>query len=430
MIEDDAPVAMMNKVCIDELSAEALSGKVVFIRVDFNVPFADDGSISNNQRITAALPTIKYALEKGAKTVVLASHLGRPKGQANPKYTLKPVATELERLLEGTSAVIFAEDCVPSVAKPLIESAPAGAVVLLENVRYHAEEEGKGVDAEGNKVTPSADAVDAFRSGLAELGEGVFVSDAFGTAHRAHSSMLGQGYATRVAGFLLKKELEYFGKALGGAGKKCAILGGAKVADKIQLIDNLLDKVDVMCIGGGMAYTFKKVNDDMSIGGSLFDEDGAKIVPDLMAKAAAKGVAIHLPTDFVTADGFKQDAEVGTATDAEGIPDGWMGLDIGPASQASFGQAIKGCDIVIWNGPMGVFEWDNFAGGTKAVMDVCVQMTAEGKTTIIGGGDTATCCKKFDTEDKVSHVSTGGGASLELLEGKVLPGVAALNDRA
>ena len=261
-----------------------------------------------------------------------------------------------------------------------------------------------------------------------QLGD-VYVNDAFGTAHRAHSSMLGEGYDQRASGFLLKKELNYFSKALDNPEHPfLAILGGAKVADKIQLIENLLDKVDEMIIGGGMAFTFRKVLDSMAIGTSLYDENGAKIVPKLMEKAAKNNVKIHLPVDFLTGDKFAPDAAVGAATVEEGIPENWMGLDAGPKSVEIFKEVIDRAKIIVWNGPAGVFEFDNFAHGTKALMDAVVAKTANGGVTIIGGGDTATCCVKWGTEDKVSHVSTGGGASLELLEGKVLPGVAALTD--
>jgi len=263
---------------------------------------------------------------------------------------------------------------------------------------------------------------------LTKLGD-VYVNDAFGTAHRAHSSMVGICHAQRAAGFLLKKELQYFAKALENPERPfLAILGGAKVADKIQLIENLLDKVDEMIIGGGMAFTFLKVLNDMEIGGSLFDEEGAQIVKKLMAKAEEKKVKIYLPVDVVTASKFGEDAEVGAATVESGIPAGWMGLDIGPKTVALITPAVSTAKVIVWNGPMGVFEFENFAQGTKSLMNSVVAATQSGTVTIIGGGDTATCCAKWGTEDKVSHVSTGGGASLELLEGKVLPGVAALSD--
>lgn len=411
-----------NKLSMDALD---ISGKRVLMRVDFNVPLKD-GVITNNQRIVAAVDSIKYALQKGAKSVVLMSHLGRPDGTPNKKYTLQPVAVELKKLL-GVE-VTFLTDCVgPEVEKTCAEPAP-GTVILLENLRYYLEEEGKGVDAAGNKVKASAENVKKFRESLRKLGD-VYVNDAFGTAHRAHSSMMGEGFDKRASGFLLKKELQYFAKALDNPERPfLAILGGAKVADKIQLIENLLDKVDEMIIGGGMAFTFLKQLNGMKIGSSLFDEEGSKIVDKLMEKAKKNGVKIHLPVDVVTASKFAEDAEVGSATIASGIPDGWLGLDVGPVTSTQFAEPIARAKVIVWNGPMGVFEFPNFAKGTISVMDGVVEATKKGTVTIIGGGDTATCCAKWNTEDKVSHVSTGGGASLELLEGKVLPGVAALSD--
>jgi phosphoglycerate kinase len=290
------------------------------------------------------------------------------------------------------------------------------------------EEEGKGVDKDGAKVKASPEAVSAFRASLAKLGD-VYVNDAFGTAHRAHSSMVGEGFSVKAAGFLVDKELRAFAKVLDSPAKPVlAILGGAKVSDKIQLIKNMLSKVDKMIIGGGMAYTFLKVIDNMPIGSSLYDEEGAKIVGEIMAEAKQKGVEITLPVDFVASSKFGDDGEIKPADKAGGIPDGFMGLDCGPKSVALNAEVIRSSRTIIWNGPMGVFEMGAFENGTKSMMDTMVAATEAGITTVIGGGDTATCCLKYGTEDKVSHVSTGGGASLELLEGKVLPGVAALTD--
>nr|CAD7443142.1 unnamed protein product [Timema bartmani] len=410
------------KLSIDKVPLE---GKRVLMRVDFNVPLKD-GQITNNQRIVAALDTVKYALDKGAKSVVLMSHLGRPDGSPNPKYSLKPVAAELKQLLKRD--IKFLNDCVGPEVESACKDPPKGSLILLENLRFHLEEEGKGVDSKGNKVKASPEAIAKFRAGLRPLGD-VYVNDAFGTAHRAHSSMMGEGFDTRAAGFLMKKELEYFAKALHNPQKPfLSILGGAKVSDKIQLIENLLDKVDEMIIGGGMAYTFLKELNGLEIGNSLFDQEGAKTVKDLIKKAEQKNVKIHLPEDFITADDFKENAKVGEASLTTGIPKGWMGLDIGPKSVESFKAVVGRAKVIVWNGPMGVFEFENFAKGTKGVMDAVTEATAKGTTTIVGGGDTATCCAKWGTEDKVSHVSTGGGASLELLEGKILPGVAALSD--
>jgi len=414
----------LQKLAMDSIS---LDGKRVFMRCDFNVPQDKlSGAITNNARIVAALPSIKYALEKNSKSVVLCSHLGRPDGKRNEKFTLKPVAEELQKLLGRD--VLFLNDCIgPEVESACADPTP-GTIILLENLRFHIEEEGKGVDDAGNKIKADPAKIKSFRESLAKLGD-VYVNDAFGTAHRAHSSMVGEGYGQRASGFLLKKELTYFSKALDNPEHPfLAILGGAKVADKIQLIENMLDKVDEMIIGGGMAFTFRKVLDNMAIGTSLYDENGAKIVPKLMEKAKNNNVKIHLPIDFITADKFAPDAAVGAATVEEGIPENWMGLDAGPKSIELFKEVVGRASTIVWNGPAGVFEFDNFANGTKALMDAVVSKTDSGGITIIGGGDTATCCAKWGTEDKVSHVSTGGGASLELLEGKELPGVAALTD--
>jgi len=402
-----------------------IAAERVFMRCDFNVP-QKDGKITNNARIAAAIPSIQYCLDNGAKSVVLCSHLGRPDGQKNLKFTLAPVAEELKKLLNRE--VTFLPDCVGAEVEAACADPAQGSVILLENLRFHVEEEGKGVDASGNKVKADKEAVTAFRASLRKLAD-VYVNDAFGTAHRGHSSMMGEGFEKRAAGFLLKKELQYFAKALCNPERPfLAILGGAKVQDKIQLIENMLDKVDEMIIGGGMAFTFRKVMNNMPIGTSLYDEEGAKIVNKLVEKAKANNVQLHFPVDFVTADKFAEDAATGEATVESGIPDGWMGLDCGPKSRELFAEVIARAKVVVWNGPAGVFEFENFANGTKALMEAVVSLTAAGGCTIIGGGDTATCAAKYNTEDKVSHVSTGGGASLELLEGKILPGVAALTD--
>uniref|UniRef100_A0AAZ3QT57 Phosphoglycerate kinase n=1 Tax=Oncorhynchus tshawytscha TaxID=74940 RepID=A0AAZ3QT57_ONCTS len=388
----------------------------VFCRVDFNVPMKDH-NITNNQRIKAAVPTIKHCLDHGAKAVVLMSHLGRPDGNPMPdKFSLKPVAAELKSLLGKD--VHFLKDCVgPDVEKACADPA-AGSVILLENLRFHVAEEGKGKDASGNKTKATQEQIDSFRASLSKLGD-VYVNDAFGTAHRAHSSMVGVNLSQKAAGFLMKKELDYFAMALEKPARPfLAILGGAKVKDKIQLINNMLDQVNEMIIGGGMAFTFLKVLNNMEIGTSLYDDEGAKIVKELMAKAEKNKVKINLPVDFITAEKFDEHAQTGTATVAAGIPAGWMGLDCGPESNKHFAEAVGRAKQIVWNGPVGVFEFENFAKGTKGLMDKVVEVTKSGCVTIIGGGDTATCCAKWGTEDKVSHVSTGGGASLELLEGE------------
>jgi len=411
---------LSNKLSIDQLD---LKGKRVLIRVDFNVPM-QDGKITNTQRITASLPTIKYALEKGAKSVVLMSHLGRPDGLPKPDMSLAPVADVLRDLLKRD--VIFLKDCVGPEVEAACADPKSGSVILLENLRFHIEEEGSGIDKDGKKAKASEESNKKFRESLSKLGD-VFINDAFGTAHRAHSSVVGINLV-RAAGFLMKKELDYFAKVLEKPERPfLAILGGAKVSDKIKLIENMLDKVDEMIIGGGMAFTFKKVLENVKIGKSLFDEEGAKIVQRIVDKAKHKNVKLHFPVDYVIADKFAKDAKVDKATDATGIPDGWMGLDVGSESIKIFKEAISRAKTILWNGPVGVFEFPAFEAGTKAIMDEVVEATQRGAITILGGGDTATAAAKYGTEDKVSHCSTGGGASLELLEGRELPGVTALS---
>ncbi|PHH87388.1 hypothetical protein CDD83_8931 [Cordyceps sp. RAO-2017] len=416
-------MSLASKLSITDVD---LKGKRVLIRVDFNVPLDDNKKITNNQRIVGAVPTIKHALDHGAKSVILMSHLGRPDGAPNPKYSLKPVVAELEKLLGKT--VTFAPDCVGPEVEAIVSKADNGAVILLENLRFHIEEEGSSKDKDGNKVKADKAQVDAFRKSLTALGD-VYINDAFGTAHRAHSSMVGVNLPQKAAGFLMKKELDYFAKALESPQRPfLAILGGAKVSDKIQLIDNLLDKVNTLIVCGGMAFTFNKMIGGMAIGNSLFDEAGSKTVSKLMDKAKQKNVKVVLPVDFITADKFDKDAKTGKATAAEGIPDGWMGLDCGDESIALYKKAIDEAKTILWNGPAGVFEFDKFAHGTKATLDAVVDgCQNKGKIVIIGGGDTATVAAKYGVEDKLSHVSTGGGASLELLEGKDLPGVVALS---
>jgi phosphoglycerate kinase len=421
----------MPKLSIDQLN---LQGKRVVMRVDFNVPQDKNGAITNPQRIVAALPTIKYALDHGA-AVVLMSHLGRPDGQRQDKYSLKPVATKLQELLGRP--VKFLNDCVgPDVEKSCAALKP-GDVVLLENLRFHIEEEGKIKDDKTGetkkKATPQE--LDAFRQSLSKLGD-VYVNDAFGTAHRAHSSMVGVNLPQKAAGFLMKQELDAFAKVLDNPRRPLlAILGGAKVSDKIKLIENLIDQADEIILGGGMAYTFLKTLYNMPIGTSLFDAPGAEIVGKVMSKAQAKGVKIHLPVDFKNCDRFdfkaKQmpaGAQTQVVTVQQGIAAGWQGLDCGPASIKLFQEVVARAKTIVWNGPLGVFESPDFAAGTKAVMDALVAATQRGVVTVIGGGDTATAAVQWHVDDKVTHCSTGGGASLELLEGKELPGVAALTD--
>ncbi|KAM0702728.1 hypothetical protein Q7P35_010160 [Cladosporium inversicolor] len=420
-------MSLSNKLSITDVD---LKGKRVLIRVDFNVPLDKEtnSKITNNQRIAGAVPTIKYAIDNGAKAVVLMSHLGRPDGKPNSKYSLKPVVAELEKLLGGKK-VTFTDDCVGEAAEKTVNETTDGGVVLLENLRFHAEEEGSSKDAEGNKVKADKAAVEKFRKGLTALGD-VFINDAFGTAHRAHSSMVGVDLPQKASGFLMKKELDYFAQALESPKRPfLAILGGAKVSDKIQLIDNLLDKVNLLIVCGGMAFTFKKTLEGVSIGDSLFDQAGSEKVAGLVEKAKKNNVELVLPVDYITADAFSATANTSTATDEDGIPDGWMGLDCGEKSIKLYEAAIDKAETILWNGPPGVFEMEKFANGTKKTMDAALKATANGKTVIIGGGDTATVAANYKVEDKLSHVSTGGGASLELLEGKELPGVSALSSK-
>jgi phosphoglycerate kinase len=429
------PAMNLNKKSIEDVD---LAGKRVVMRVDFNVPMDKQGNITNNQRIVGAIPTIEYALKQGAKSVVLMSHLGRPDGKPNTKDTLKPVATRLEELLK--KPVTFLSDCSgPDVEKACKDPAP-GSVFLLENLRFHLEEEGKGVDhVSGCPMKKCTDAckplkakepdVAKFRKSLTALGD-VYVNDAFGTAHRAHSSMVGVDLEEKVAGLLIKKELAAFSQVVVAPQKPLvAIVGGAKISDKIKLIENLIDKADGVIICGGMAYTFLKVCYGMQIGKSLFDKNGADIVQGILDKAKEKKCEITFPVDWICGQEFKNDQELKTVTQEEGIPEGWEGMDCGPKSIKLFEQKIKKAKTVVWNGPAGVFEFPNFSKGTNGILKAVAKLHASGGRGIIGGGDSATAAANAGMEDKVSFVSTGGGASLELLEGKALPGIVALGDR-
>jgi len=417
-------MSISSKLSINDVE---LKDKRVLMRVDFNVVSAVTGEVEDENRIDGAVPTIQLALEKGASKVILVSHCGRPDGQRVEKFSLKPVVPFLNKKLG--MEVVFVPDTVGPVVEKAIADASNGSVILLENVRYYIEEEGKGVDASGNKITADPAKVTEFRANLTKLGD-VFVNDAFGTAHRAHSSMVGVELP-RCSGLLLKKELDYFGMVLEEPKRPfVAILGGAKVKDKIQVIKSLVEKVDDIIVGGGMAYTFHKVMNNMPIGDSLFDKVGAEVVPEIVEKAKARGVNIHLPVDFKCGDSFKDSCNKKTCSVAEGgIPDGWEGMDIGPESVKLFEAVIAKAALICWNGPMGVFEFESFASGSKAVLEALVEATKKGTVTVVGGGDSAALTSKFNHNKDMSHVSTGGGASLELLEGKVLPGVAALGSK-
>ena len=395
----------MNKKTIEDID---VSGKKVLVRVDFNVPLDENGRITDETRIKAALPTIKYLLEHNA-AVILCSHLGRPKGEFNMKYSLAPVASRLKEIF-GENRVTFASDIIGESAKQAVASLKPGNIVLLENLRFHKEEE---------KNDP------AFAKALAAYAD-IYVNDAFGTAHRAHASTAGVAdYLPAVAGELIGKELSVMGKALDNPERPfVAILGGRKVSDKIGVINNLLEKVDTLIIGGAMRYTFFKAM-GLNIGNSLVEEDKLSLAKQLLAKAEAKGIKMLLPVDCVLANDFNAQAEMLTV-DYDKIPDGWEGMDIGPKTRELYAQAIKPAKTVIWNGPMGVFEFPRFAEGTKAVAKAMSECSG---TTIIGGGDSAAAVEQLGFASKITHISTGGGASLEFLEGLELPGVAALNDK-
>jgi len=406
----------LNKKSIEDID---LAGKRVFIRVDFNVPLdKKTGEITNNQRINGALPSIKLALEKGAKSVVLCSHMGRPKGEVVASMSLAKVGTRLQELLG--KEVTFLNDCVgPEVEAACADPAP-GTVILLENLRFHAEEEGKGCTDEQ---------IAAFSASLTKLAD-VYVCDAFGTVHRGHASMVGVDLPEKVAGLLVLKELQAFSKIITAPVKPLvAIVGGAKISDKINLIDNLIEKADGIIICGGMAYTFLKVCFGMEIGKSLFDKKGAEIVQGILDKAKAKGCEVTLPVDWLCGQDFKNDQELKSVTQAEGIPEGWEGMDCGPKSMELFAEKIAAAKTVVWNGPAGVFEFENFSKGTKAILNSVAALHASGGVGMIGGGDSATAAANAGMEDKVTFVSTGGGASLELLEGKHLPGIVNLADK-
>ena len=400
-------MSMLNKKTIEDIN---VAGKKVLVRCDFNVPL-QDGVITDENRLVGALPTIKYLIAHGAK-VILCSHLGKPKGEPKPELSLAPVAKRLSEML-GQEVVFAADDnVVGENAKAAVQNMKDGDVVLLENTRYRKEE----TKNEEN-----------FSKELASLAD-VFVNDAFGTAHRAHCSTVGAGQflEERVCGYLIQKELKFLGEAVANPVRPfTAILGGAKVSDKINVINQLLDKVDNLIIGGGMAYTFLK-SQGYEIGDSLLEADKVDYAKEMIEKAEAKGVKLYLPVDFKTADRFAADAEV-VITKDQNIAEGYQGLDIGPKTVEKFVDVVKNSKTIVWNGPMGVFEFEAFAGGTLAIAKAMASLTDA--TTIIGGGDSAAAVNQLGFGDKMTHVSTGGGASLEFLEGKELPGIAALDDK-
>ncbi|XP_066315233.1 phosphoglycerate kinase, chloroplastic-like isoform X2 [Miscanthus floridulus] len=401
--------ATMAKKSVGDLAAADLEGKRVLVRADLNVPLDDSQNITDDTRVRAAIPTIKHLINNGAR-VILASHLGRPKC-VTPKFSLAPLVPRLSELL-GIQ-VQKADDVVGPEVEKLVSALPNGNVVLLENVRFYKEEE-KNDPEFAKKVASLAD---------------IYVNDAFGTAHRAHASTEGvtKFLKPSVAGFLLQKELDYLVGAVSNPKRPfAAIIGGSKVSSKIGVIESLLEKCDILLLGGGMIFTFYKAQ-GYSIGSSLVEDDKLELATSLLKKAKEKGVSLMLPIDVVIADKFAPDAS-SQVVPASAIPDAWMGLDIGPDSISAFSSALETTQTVIWNGPMGVFEFDKFAVGTKAIAKKLAELSGKGVSTIIGGGDTVAAVEKAGVADSMSHISTGGGASLELLEGKELPGVAALDE--
>lgn len=397
----------MNKLSINNLNFE---NKIVLVRVDFNVPLNENLEVTDDIRITSALPTINKIIGEGGK-LILMSHLGRPKGKVNPKYSLKPAAERLSQLLN--KEVKLATDCIGADVKTLVGSMNAGDVILLENLRFHEEEE---------KNDP------VFAKQLAELGD-VYVNDAFGSAHRAHASTEGVTKYIDVcaAGYLMQKELDYLGKAVADPARPfCAILGGAKISGKIDVINNLLDKVDTLIIGGGMAFTFFKA-EGKEIGKSLLEAEKIELAKEVLEKVKSTKINFLLPVDVMVAEEFNNDSPA-EIVPVDEIPSYKMGLDIGPKTIELFKEEIKKSKTIVWNGPMGVFEFDNFAKGTFEVAKTLAEATSNGAITVVGGGDSAAAINKAKLDDKVTHVSTGGGASLEFLEGKALPGVVALTD--
>ncbi|HOJ07181.1 MAG: phosphoglycerate kinase [Ignavibacteriota bacterium] len=397
----------MKKLSIDQVE---LTGKRVLVRVDFNVPLDENLNITDDIRISESLPTIKKIISENGKAILM-SHLGRPKGGPNPKYSLKPTAKRLSELLG--KEVKLAPDCIGKETKAMVDSMQNGDVLVLENVRFHPEEE---------KNDPE------FAKQLAELGD-VFINDAFGSAHRAHASTEGVTKFIKIcaAGYLMQKELDYLGSAIANPKRPyTAILGGSKISGKIDVINNLLDKVDTLIVGGGMAFTFYKA-EGKEIGTSLLEAEKIDLAKEVLENVKKSGVKFLLPVDVVAASEFKNDSP-SVVVNVDSIPADKMGLDIGPETVKLFSAEIAKAKTIVWNGPMGVFEMDNFAKGTNAVAQALADATAKGAITVIGGGDSAAAITKAGLKDKVSHVSTGGGASLEFLEGKVLPGVVALND--
>eukprot|EP00823_Brevimastigomonas_motovehiculus_P000705 TRINITY_DN1089_c0_g1_i1.p1 TRINITY_DN1089_c0_g1~~TRINITY_DN1089_c0_g1_i1.p1 ORF type:complete len:433 (+),score=72.39 TRINITY_DN1089_c0_g1_i1:137-1435(+) len=417
--------ALAHKLSIDQVD---FKNKRVFVRLDLNVPVnKKTRKIEDTLRIVESLPTIKYVLDHGAKSVVIASHFGRPGGKVQQIYSLRPILPILINLLGQD--ITFISDPTSVEANKICANPESGSIFLLENLRFYLEEEGRGFNQRGRPIEATAQAVQLFRSKLSQLAD-VYVNDAFGTVHRSHSSIVGIDLPIRAAGFLLKKELVAFSHVLENPKRPfLAILGGSKVADKIMLIDRLLDRVDELIFTGGMMFTFLKQCFNMEIGASIFDEKGAKLCDHILAKAKKKGVNIHFPIDFIAADRFSAEAKVMIVNDKDGIPEGWIGMDHGPRSCAKFAPIIWRAKTIVLNGPAGVFEFPTFMLGTlSTIQAVAAASHCQGAVSIIGGGDSAAAVTQFGFDSSMTHVSTGGGASLSLLEGRQLPGIAALSD--
>lgn len=439
-VEGNPPLSapkMANKETVEDLD---YAGKRVLMRVDYNVPMDEAKNITDTARVDQTLDTIRYILEdKGkrgkAKCLVLIAHLGRPAGDFDKsEFTLQPVAKYLQSQFPERK-VVFADDCASDKTIELTKSVPEGTIILCENLRFYMEETGSGLTKDKKKIKATKEQVDAFRGRLSQLGD-CLVFEAFGAAHRPHASVVGINHKHRVAGLLMGRELKVYSQLFAAPQRPfLAIVGGSKVSDKTAVLENLLDMVDEVAIGGAMAYSFLKISQGVNIGSSLFDKDSVDTVKSILEKAKAKGVKLILPVDHVIGSGFSESCNVGATNNDVGIPDGWMGLDIGPKSREAIANAVARSKTIVFNGSVGVAEWGSFSAGTLAVLNAMVLATRAGAVTIVGGGDTGAASAKFYFADKpvskqLTHVSTGGGSSLTLLEGKTLDGVEALSDRA
>jgi len=435
-LKDEPNDSISNLSTKQTLDHVQFANKTVLVRVDYNVPISSEGEVEDPSRIEATMETLNFILNHKQKprAVVLICHLGRPGGPDFNRvhFSLEPVAKKLQEYLPNHK-VRFLNEVVGPMVENEIQNCEQGTVFLLENLRFHIEETGKGVCANGEKVKANPEAVNRFKKALTNLGD-VFVFEAFGAAHRPHASVIGVATPQRVAGRLMQKELNVYAEVLGRPRSPfLCIIGGSKVSDKIKVIKNMMKTVDEMIIAGGMAYTFKKVLDGVEIGCSLFDKEGADLIPSIMKEANALNVKLHFPVDHVVADSFSNDARSKIVTDQEGVPPKWMALDIGPLSRERFSEVIGRAETILWNGPLGVFEFEKFALGTKRAMEDFVKAAERGAVTVIGGGDTGHAARKIKVggkivADQITHCSTGGGSSLVLMEGKTLPAVTALSD--